>query len=229
MKQLTSPAIILRRTNYGEADRIITFLTPAGKVKAMVKGVRRSKSKLAGGVELFSESTITFLQTQGNLQRIISTRLETHWDGIVGDLQRMMFGYEAMKLIDGIIEDDAEETYYSLLKSTLQALNDNEIPLSAIEVWFYIRTLRLTGHEPNLKTDSKGVPLSKGSLYTFSPDDMCFQPHPSGGFRAEHIALLRLCVAHQPAFLRQVKNVDETTSSLTDLLKSLVKMTYQIN
>ena len=39
MRQQTSPAIVLRRTNYGEADRVVTFLTPIGKVKAIVKGV----------------------------------------------------------------------------------------------------------------------------------------------------------------------------------------------
>ena len=39
MRQQTSPAIVLRRTNYGEADRIVTFLTPIGKISAIVKGV----------------------------------------------------------------------------------------------------------------------------------------------------------------------------------------------
>ena len=73
MKQQTTPAIILRRTNYGEADRIVTFLTPIGKIRAMVKGVRRSKSKLAGGIELFSESTVTFLETRGDLARVVSS------------------------------------------------------------------------------------------------------------------------------------------------------------
>ncbi len=119
MKQQTTPVIILRRTNYGEADRIISFLTPTGKISALVKGVRRSKSKLAGGIELFSESTIVFMRTKGELARIISTRLETYWENIVGDLPRMMFGYEAMKLLGQIIEDEAERSYYELLKSII--------------------------------------------------------------------------------------------------------------
>jgi DNA repair protein RecO len=218
MRQQTSTAIILRRTNYGEADRIVTFLTPVGKVKAMVKGVRRSKSKLAGGIELFSESTITFLQTSGNLQRIISTRLETHWDGIVGDLQRMMFAYEAMKLLDKTIEDDAERGYYDLLKSTLQALSDPETPLPAVEMWFYLRLLKLTGHALNVLTDPSGAALPKDSLYLFSPDDMCFVVNPNGDFRAEHVKLLRLSLDHQPGFLKQVKGVGELAKPLASLL-----------
>lgn len=223
MKQQTSPAIVLRRTNYGEADRIVTFLTPIGKVKAMVKGVRRSKSKLAGGIELFSENTITFLQTSGDLQRIISTRLETYWDGIVGDLQRMMFGYEAMKTLDKIVEDDAEREYFDLLKSTLESLSDQQIPLAGIQMWFYIRTLKLTGRVPNLQTDNSGKALAPGSLYIFSPDDMCFVPSAKGDYRAEHIKLLRLCIDHQPGFLKQIKNVSEIAEPLAILLGHYVR------
>lgn len=227
MKQQTSPAIVLRRTNYGEADRIVTFLTPIGKVKAIVKGVRRSKSKLAGGIELFSESTITFLETRGDLQRIVSTRLEVHWDGIIGDLQRMMFGYEAMKLLDKVIEDEAEREYYELLKSTLGALAEPNIPLSAIEVWFYLRLLKQLGHEPNLKTDNKGARLEGERLYTFSVDDMCFVPSSQGNFKAEHIKLLRLGLTHVIGVYRQVKNIKELTESLQPLFRQLIA--HQLN
>lgn len=224
MKQVTAPAIVLRRTNYGEADRIVTFLTPTGKIRAMLKGVRRSKSKLAGGIELFSESTVTFMETRGDLARVISTRLNTHWDGIVGDLQRMMFGYEVMKLLDKVIEDDASKEHYELLKNTLEALADHETALGAIETWFYVRFLSLLGHEPNLKTDHSGKKLDSAQLYSFSTDDMCFSPSPSGIFRADHIKLLRLCLSHKPAVLKQVKSIVETSEPLRNLLKQLVQI-----
>lgn len=226
MKQQTSPAIVLRRTNYGEADRIVTFLTPIGKIKAIVKGVRRSKSKLAGGIELFSENTITFLETRGELQRIVSTRLEIHWGGIVGDLQRMMFGYEAMKLIDKVVEDEAERGYYDLLKSTLSALSDPEIPLKGIELWFYVRILNLTGHAPNLKTDQAGKTLKQEELYIFSPDDMCFVQSTTGTFHADHIKLLRLSLHHQPGFLKQIKDCEKLAEPLAQTLQYLAKSTY---
>jgi DNA repair protein RecO (recombination protein O) len=224
MKQQTTPAIILRRTNYGEADRIVTFLTPIGKIKAMVKGVRRSKSKLAGGIELFSESTITFLETRGDLARIISTRLEKHWDAIVGDLQRMMFGYEAMKILDKLIEDDAERAYFDLLKHTLESLSDLELPMSATELWFYLRVLKLQGHEPNLNTDQSGKKLTTEALFSFSPDNMCFNESPNGTYRSEHIKLLRLCLTHTPQVLKQVKGINELAPPLKDLLSVYVKV-----
>jgi len=223
MRQITTPAIILRRTNYGEADRIVSFLTPTGKLKALVKGVRRSKSKLAGGIELFSESTITFIETRGDLTRIVSTRLNEHWDGIIGDLQRMMFGYETMKLMDKIVEDEAEAEYYELLKSVLKTLNSGEVVLDAVEVWFYVRLLKLLGHGINLKTDIRGKKLEGDNLYAFSIDDMCFSASNNGEFRSDHIKLLRLCAGHEAAVLKQVKDVDVLAKQLKPLLTTLIR------
>jgi DNA repair protein RecO (recombination protein O) len=57
MKTIVTKGIVLTRTDYGEADRILHFLTPdQGKIAGIAKGVRKSKSKLAGGIELFSVS-----------------------------------------------------------------------------------------------------------------------------------------------------------------------------
>ena len=225
MKQYTTKAIVLRRTNYGEADRIVTFLTPKGKVRAMVRGVRRSKSKLAGGIELFSESTITFLETRGDLMRIVSTRLDKHWDAIVGDLQRMMFGYEAMKLVDKIIEDESEEDFYLLLRSTLESLASSGMPLMITELWFYLNLLKIQGNSPNLEHDSEGNKLEEGKLYVFALDDMCFNVNTMGNYRAEHIKLFRLCLAQPPRVIGQVKglsSLSETISNFIVMLRSLL-------
>ena len=62
-------AIVLRRTNFGEADRILTLLTPLGQRGAMARGVRREKSKLAGGIELFG-ALVKRLEAQGYLHRV---------------------------------------------------------------------------------------------------------------------------------------------------------------
>ena len=61
---------VLRRTNYGEADRILNIITRQGKISAIAKGVRKSKSKLAGNIEIFS--LIDFNIHQG---KILSTAI----------------------------------------------------------------------------------------------------------------------------------------------------------
>lgn len=222
MRQITTKALVLRRTNYGEADRIVTFLTPQGKVRAIVKGVRRSKSKLAGGVELFSENTITYMEARGDLARIVSTRLEVHWDGFLGDLQRMMFGYEAMKLIDKAVEDEAEGGYFELLRQTFEVLSNSQIPREGVECWFYLRLLGLEGRQPNLETSSNGQKLKADGTYQFSVDEMCFIENTSGIFRADHIKLLRLLRQHSPGVLGQIKQANELVNDILPILKSLI-------
>ena len=69
MNNSTTQAIILKRINFGEADRILTAITPEyGKISILAKGVRRSKSKLAGGLELFSVTDIGFINGKSNLK-----------------------------------------------------------------------------------------------------------------------------------------------------------------
>ena len=58
MKTYRTQAVVLRRTNYGEADRILQLLTPDGRRSVMARGVRKEKSKLAGGIELFAVSDV---------------------------------------------------------------------------------------------------------------------------------------------------------------------------
>ena len=55
---LRTHAIVLRRTNYGESDRILSLLTPEGKIAVLARGVRKEKSRLAGGIELFSTDDV---------------------------------------------------------------------------------------------------------------------------------------------------------------------------
>ena len=54
MKSKKVLAIVLRRTDFGEADRIVNLLTSEGKISAIARGARRQKSKLAGGIEIFA-------------------------------------------------------------------------------------------------------------------------------------------------------------------------------
>ena len=67
MKTNRTTAIVLRRTNYGEADRILQLLTPDGKRSVMARGVRREKSRLAGGIELFAVCEVVLTEGKGEL------------------------------------------------------------------------------------------------------------------------------------------------------------------
>lgn len=223
MKQLVSEGIILNRTDYGEADRIITLLTPQqGKLRLMAKGVRRVKSKLAGGIELFSVSTVTYIQGRKELGTLISARLGRHYGGIVKDIQRTMTGYELIKRLDKATEDQPETEYFDLLAASFEALEDTTISLDLIRLWFMMQLLRQGGHSPNLETDVTGNKLAADGRYAFSFEDMAFASTPNGPFAANHIKFLRLGFAgHRPRSLAQVQGGAALASELLPLVQTM--------
>jgi DNA repair protein RecO (recombination protein O) len=214
MNQLNTTAIILKRTDFGEADRILTLLTPDhGKLRLMAKGVRRVKSKLAGGIELFSVSHVTFIQGRGDIGTLISTRLQQHFGNIVKDIDRVQLGYELIKRLDKATEDRAEGEYFTLLEQAFAALDAGTIPRDLIQLWFDAQLLQLGGHAPNLQTDTKGSRLEADQQYNFDIEAMTFTAHPSGRFVPADIKFLRLIFSpNQPAVLAKV-------AGLADLLK----------
>ncbi len=226
MKQLLTDAIVLARTDYGEADRIITLLTPQqGKLRLMAKGVRRVKSKLAGGIELFSVSTITYVKGRGDIGTLVSTRLLKHYGSIVKDLDRTMLGYELIKLLNRVTEDEPEAEYFDLLRHAFEALDDPSVPPEVIRYWFSAQLLRQAGHTPNLQTDTEGAKLDAGQMYEFSFDDMCFTPLPGRGhYSADHIKFLRLSFnAHPARVLAQVRGGEQLTAELSPLVSTMLR------
>lgn len=198
----------LTRIDYGEADRIVTMLTPDhGKVRLMAKGARRAKSKLAGGIELFSVSQITYLPGRGEIGTLISTRLQTHYGTIVRDIDRTMFGYEVLKTLNKSTEDMADAEYLTLLKTTIASLDNAALSLDSLRLWFAMQLVRLAGHSPNLRSDVAGEKLREGETYGFSVDDMTFIP--GGRYSTDHIKVLRLALGlESPMALGQITGID---------------------
>ena len=221
MKQQVSKAIVLARTNYGEADRIITVLTPTDKHRLLAKGVRKVRSKLAGGVELFSVSELVFLQGRGQLQTLISSRLITHYANIVKDIDRTTFAYDVLKKVNKITEDSVDAEYFELLVETLAALDDMEVPLVYVRLWFYVRLLKLGGHAPNLKHGADGGELAESAGYVFSFEDMAFRAKQGAPFQVQHIKFLRLAfMSGSPRVLAKVQGAEPLAIPLEQLLKT---------
>jgi DNA repair protein RecO (recombination protein O) len=240
MKQLVTTGIILNRTDYGEADRIITLLTPNyGKLRLIAKGVRKVKSKLAGGIELFSVSNITYIQGRKDIGTLISARLVKHYGDIVKDLDRTMLGYELIKRLDRATEDEPEAAYFELLEQSFAALDDPAIDLDLIRLWFAMQLLRLGGHTPNLSTDVAGEKLRAEGVYQFSFDDMAFTLSAVGSsgdlvmesgaglgqFTSMHIKFLRLGFGgYPPSALMRVKEVGAIVRSVTPLTQTVLQL-----
>ncbi|QJU05688.1 DNA repair protein RecO [Candidatus Saccharibacteria bacterium oral taxon 955] len=185
-------AIVLRRTNYGEADRILRLLTPLGQRSVMAKGVRREKSKLAGGIELFAISDVVISTGRGDLGILTSTQLVHFYRHILEDYDRLQFGYEAINLVSRASESIDEPEWYGVLSEVYMGLDAMSIPLQLTQSWFYLHYAELTGYELNLSVDVSGQPLSSDKTYMYDINERGLRRADQGEISADHIKLLRI-------------------------------------
>lgn len=230
MKPLLTKGIVLNRTDYGEADRIITVLTPdKGKLRLMVRGVRKVKSKMAGGIELFSVSELSYLKGKGEIDTLISARLDKHYGNIVRDMERVQLGYELIKIINKATEDQPETEYFDLLQTGFEALDNDSIDINLIRTWYQAQLLRLSGHTPNLTTDTARNKLEPDQKYSFDIDDMTFTLNEKGKFASDHIKFLRLVFSgNPPKLLAQVKDFQKLLPQIAPLTQTMLQTHIRI-
>jgi len=209
MKTIRTKGIVLRRTNYGEADRIVQLLTPDnGVLSVMAKGVRKEKSRLAGGIELFATCDVTVGSGKGELGILTAARLETFFSHIMTDYDRLQFGYDAIKQVAKVAATLDEPAFYELLEQTFVSLNDPSIDVRLTRIWFWLQLAILLGVGMNLSTDSNGMKLVEDARYNFSEHDQGFVFHDNGTFSADHVKLLRILSAQLPKVASHVAGVE---------------------
>jgi DNA repair protein RecO (recombination protein O) len=208
MKTHHTRAIVLRRTNYGEADRILQLLTPEGRRSVMARGVRREKSKLAGGIELFAVSDVVLGEGKGELGILTSARLVHFYRHIIEDYDRLQMGYLIIKLIAKASETVDEPEWFDMLSEVLMGLDVTTIPLELTGTWFYLRYAALLGHELNLNLDASGNKLSSELLYRYDVGEQGLVESAAGEITAEHIKLLRLISTKSLKILTQIGGIE---------------------
>lgn len=197
-------AIVLRRTNYGEADRILQLITPNGKKSVMARGVRREKSKLAGGIELFAICDVVIHEGKGRLGILTSSRLVQFYRHIMEDYDRLQFGYEATAQVAKASDMVDEPDWYDVLFEVLRGLDVMTLPLQLTQTWFYLHYGELMGDALSLTNDVDGQPLSPDARYRYDVSDKGLRRAQQGEITADHIKFLRLMSVKSLETLLQV-------------------------
>lgn len=224
MKQVATEAIVLGRIDFGEASRILTLLTKdQGKISALAKGVRRPKSKLAGGVELFTISDIVYLEGKGDIKTLVSAQLKQNFGYIGSDITRSMLAYDVLKYTSLYTESVCEDSYFNLVSTVFGALQDKELDPAVIWLWFGVQLLELSGHAVNVETDANGNQLQAADSFRFDYNNMAFSPSAQGSFVAAHIKVIRLCQQFDAIHIATVHGVTETAKDLQVLILECIK------
>jgi DNA repair protein RecO (recombination protein O) len=141
--------IVLRTHKLGEADRIIVLMTAGhGKVRAVAKGVRKTKSRFGGRLE--PPTAVSLLLYQGRELDIVS-QVETldHFRPIREDLSRMTDAMALVEAVDQVAQEgEANPPLHRMLLGALRTLAERRAPL--LVAGFYWKLLGLEGMAPAL-------------------------------------------------------------------------------
>ncbi|PID71872.1 MAG: DNA repair protein RecO [Desulfobulbus propionicus] len=177
-------ALVLKTSDHGEADKILTFFSDTlGKVTGIAKGAKRSKKRFVNKLEPFSRLTIYYKPSRAGTLLFIS---EAELDAAFLVLRQSYPCYCTSAYLCELVlrftkERDAEKNLYDVLNWAMTALENGERPLK-VAALFHIRLLDITGYRPEIdQCGGCGNPLMPRELYSFAPNTgtlLCTQCQP---------------------------------------------------
>ena len=169
-------AIVLRSMDLGEADRVLTVLTPRlGKLRVVAKGIRRPRSRIGGGLEPFSDVHLV-LAVGRTWDVVTQTALEEPHLGLRNDLRSTASAWYVVELADRFCEERADShAAFVLLSQVLHALDASSQGISreVVARWFELHLLDAMGFRPQLTRC-----LECGAL--IEPDGNAYSPVAGG-------------------------------------------------
>jgi DNA repair protein RecO (recombination protein O) len=145
--------VVLRTQKLGEADRIITVLTRRhGKVRAVAKGVRRTKSKFGARLEPFSHVDLQFY-TGRNLDIVNQAEsIRSYGQAVAAHYPAYTAGTAVLETADRLTAEEKEPSLrmFLLVIGALRSLAEQTHPAGLVLDAFLLRAMSVAGWEPAL-------------------------------------------------------------------------------
>jgi len=171
--------IILKKIERNEADQLFTIYTKNfGKLTILGKAIRKIKSKLRPGSELFYLSEIEFIQGRTH-KTLTDAILIEKFPNLRKDLERLAMACKISEVLDELVKDqEPDEKTWVLLNEVFYKLNNWEIEnslkslkLKIIYYYFLWNFLSILGYEPELYNCSICQKHLKPEKLFFSPKE----------------------------------------------------------
>ena len=220
-KDIRTLGYVLKRTNYGEADRILNIITSQGKIAAIAKGVRKEKSKLAGGIEMFTLVDFNIHLGRGEFGIVTGAKMVRHYGDIVKDFVKIELSAAVLKRANRLAEGSDSSEYFKIVDQSLLAINTNE-ELKMIEAWSLLNFKKAMGEEVNLYRDMNGEKLAADARYNWDSYEAVFVRDERGEYGADEIKLLRLMMSSDLNVVLRVKVRDDMMERVLRLIHTVV-------
>ncbi|MFL5679877.1 MAG: DNA repair protein RecO [Chloroflexota bacterium] len=149
-RRYSTDAIVLSRFDYGEADRILTLITPGGgKLKAIAKGIRRPTSRIGGSLEPFAELNV--LLARGRTFDVVTQVSVGHaWLNLRDSLEGAATAWYLAELADRSLEErHASEPVFALLRRGYELLDAGMAP-GRVARWYEMHLADELGQRPEV-------------------------------------------------------------------------------
>lgn len=142
-------AIVLGSHKFGEADRVVVLLSQShGKIRAVAKGVRKTKSSIGARLEPMSHVDLS-LRSGRELDTVDQVRLIEPHQNLRDDFDRLRQGLAMVEAMNKVTPDREPVPHlYELLSRALHALNERNSPLMLAS--FFWRLISMEGQTPQL-------------------------------------------------------------------------------
>ncbi len=165
MSGYTTPALLLRRINYGDHDLIINLFTlERGKIAVIAKAAKKSVKRFGGILELFSDLEIVVNPGRGKgLPVLQEATLIQPYTAIRSDVVKTAYASYWSELVNTWVEEyERQDLIFNLLRHVISELDRGVKGTRALSILFQIRFMALSGLAPNLANCSRcGLPLEK--------------------------------------------------------------------
>jgi len=166
---------IFKKKDILEADRVFSVFTyDFGRLEIFAKAIRKITSKLRGGIEIFSFSEIEFIQGK-NRKTLTDTIAIEKFKNIMQNPEKLEISHKISDILDNFIKgQEKDELIFTLLKDTLNKLNDpklQDFSIQLIYYYFFWNFLSITGYHPEIqKCAVCGSKLNPYILYFSNKD-----------------------------------------------------------
>ncbi len=169
MPLYTANAIVLRRIEFGETDRITTLYTREfGKISAIAKGARKPISRLTGATETLTYGKFQ-LATGKTLDVITQVEVRHSFPRIRSNLRQLAYATYLAELVERFVEErEPNVDMFDLLLSCLYLLERQNDP-EKIARMFELQFMKLLGYEPTLDRCVRCRNQVSGEEVFFSP------------------------------------------------------------
>lgn len=146
-------AIILKESNMGDFDKMLTMLTPdLGKISSAAKGARRPSSSLLAGTQFLCFGEYVLYRGSGGTYHVNSCEPIEVFYNIRIDLDKLQYAAYICKIVEDVTnENDSSYNILQLLLNTIYTISETDMDKELILAIFKIRLAVLLGFTPGIK------------------------------------------------------------------------------